>query len=168
MGNRDYEISRWEKAVIPTAIRDAQKKRLTYDRLKRAFLLVDARHGLKALDEEILSLFRHQGVAHQVVLSKIDRVLFPKNKISQECMERNLPFLDETCGELRGKIQPGKADGPEALGEIICCSAETSIDKEKLGLGNLRWAVLAATGLNEDSSKTLSPRIFPNGSSHQI
>lgn len=120
---------------------------MTTYRLRRAFLLIDARHGLKSLDEEILSLFRHQGVAHQIILSKIDYVLFPKKKVSQDRMEKALPLLDEICSNLKSRVQPGGADGPEALGEIICSSAETTLNGKKLGIERLRWAVLAATGL---------------------
>lgn len=120
---------------------------MTIDRLRRAFLLIDARHGLKPLDEELLSLFRHQGIAHQIILSKIDRILFPKNKVSQDRMEKTLPLLDEICAGLKSRVQPGQADGPEALGEIICSSAETTLNGKKLGVEYLRWAVLAATGL---------------------
>ena len=75
-------------------------------------------------------------------------------------MEKNLPLLDEICANLRGEVQPGMADGPEALGEIICCSAETTMEEEKLGLGNLRWAVLAATGLGEESNRIPSSLTF--------
>lgn len=135
---------------------------LTRYRLRRAFLLVDASHGLKRSDEELLSLFRQNAISHQVILSKIDRVLFPKHRPSVARMEQNSPALNRTCQELRGKIQPGNGDGPEALGEILTCSAEVKLEGNKLGIKNIRWAVLAATGLGEAKRKLLSSDLSAN------
>ena len=71
-------------------------------------------------------------------------------------MIRNYPELDRICEQMKGKIQPGNGDGPEALGEIVTCSAEATLEGKKLGINNVRWAVLAATGLGEEKRK-LSP-----------
>lgn len=71
-------------------------------------------------------------------------------------MERNHPELDRICEQMKGRIQPGNGDGPEALGEIITCSAEATLEGKKLGINNVQWAVLAATGLGEEKRK-LSP-----------
>ncbi|QMU56854.1 MAG: YihA family ribosome biogenesis GTP-binding protein [Boseongicola sp.] len=42
--------------------------------LRRAFVLIDARHGVKAVDEEILALLDSSAVTFQVVLTKTDKV----------------------------------------------------------------------------------------------
>ena len=42
--------------------------------LRRAFVLIDARHGVKAVDEEILSLLDNSAVTFQTVLTKADKV----------------------------------------------------------------------------------------------
>ena len=42
--------------------------------LRRAFVLVDARHGIKSVDEEIMSLLDSSAVTFQVVLTKADKV----------------------------------------------------------------------------------------------
>ncbi|MFL5259178.1 MAG: ribosome biogenesis GTP-binding protein YihA/YsxC [Hyphomicrobiales bacterium] len=42
--------------------------------LTRAFVLVDARHGVKSADEEMLSLLDETAVTYQFVLTKIDKV----------------------------------------------------------------------------------------------
>jgi len=42
--------------------------------LRRAFLLVDARHGLKPSDRDAMSLLDSSAVAYQVVLTKADKV----------------------------------------------------------------------------------------------
>jgi len=118
-------------------------------------LLVDALHGLKRSDEEILSLFRQNAISHQIILSKVDRILFPKSNPSAIRMERNSPVLEYICQDLKSKIQPGKGDGPEALGEIVTCSGEATLGGKKIGINNVRWAVLAATGLADEKKKLL-------------
>lgn len=42
--------------------------------LRRAFVLIDSRHGVKAVDEEIMSLLDKAAVPFQVVLTKEDKV----------------------------------------------------------------------------------------------
>lgn len=42
--------------------------------LRRAFVLVDARHGIKKVDEDILKLLDTSAVTFQCVLTKIDKV----------------------------------------------------------------------------------------------
>ncbi len=42
--------------------------------LRRAFVLIDTRHGIKKVDEEILSLLDSAAVTFQVVLTKADKV----------------------------------------------------------------------------------------------
>lgn len=42
--------------------------------LRRAFVLIDARHGVKAVDEEILTLLDRSAVTFQAVLTKIDKI----------------------------------------------------------------------------------------------
>lgn len=42
--------------------------------LRRTFLLIDARHGIKDVDAEIMDLLDETAVSYQVVLTKIDKV----------------------------------------------------------------------------------------------
>jgi len=42
--------------------------------LRRAFVLIDTRHGVKSVDEEIMSLLDSSAVTFQVVLTKADKV----------------------------------------------------------------------------------------------
>ena len=41
--------------------------------LKRVFLLIDARHGIKANDQETMTLLDEAAVSYQVVLTKADK-----------------------------------------------------------------------------------------------
>ncbi len=51
-------------------------------RLKRVYLLLDPHHGIKTSDIVMLRHLQNNGIPHQVVLSKIDRVLFPPGSFS--------------------------------------------------------------------------------------
>ena len=42
--------------------------------LRRVFVLVDSRHGIKDVDEEILKLMDRSAVTFQVVLTKVDKI----------------------------------------------------------------------------------------------
>lgn len=42
--------------------------------LARVYLLIDARHGLKAVDEDVLQLLDVAAVSYQVVLTKLDKI----------------------------------------------------------------------------------------------
>ncbi|MBQ9235194.1 MAG: YihA family ribosome biogenesis GTP-binding protein [Alphaproteobacteria bacterium] len=42
--------------------------------LKRVFLLIDSRHGLKKVDTEIMELLDKAAVTYQIVLTKIDKI----------------------------------------------------------------------------------------------
>ncbi len=46
--------------------------------LKRVYLLIDARHGLKAVDTEALDAFDLAAVSYQIVLTKADRLKTPQ------------------------------------------------------------------------------------------
>ena len=45
--------------------------------LRRACVLVDSRHGLKPVDDEIMKMLDEAGVAYQIVLTKIDKIKEP-------------------------------------------------------------------------------------------
>jgi GTP-binding protein len=74
--------------------------------LRRAFVLVDARHGVKAVDEEILTLLDRSAVTFQAVLTKVD-------KISRS--ER-----DAVIEQVKGAL----AKHPAAYPEIVVTSSE--------------------------------------------
>ncbi len=74
--------------------------------LRRAFVLVDARHGIKAVDEEIMSLLDRSAVTFQTVLTKIDKI-----KESER---------DKVLAQVREKL----AKHPAAYPEIVLTSSE--------------------------------------------
>ena len=91
--------------------------------LRRAFLLVDSRHGLKAVDDEIMGLLDRAAVTFQVVMTKAD-------KPGSRDLEASIRQVAATL-----------AKHPAAYPEIIVTSSETG-----RGLPTLR-AEIAGMGL---------------------
>jgi GTP-binding protein len=60
-------VARWQ-----ALLRDYLAGRPT---LRRAFVLIDSRHGIKAVDHEIMALLDRAAVTFQVVLTKADKIL---------------------------------------------------------------------------------------------
>ncbi|KAI4215823.1 MAG: hypothetical protein LQ351_001811 [Letrouitia transgressa] len=119
-------------------------------RLVRAFVLIDTHHGCKRSDLTLLAALRQNAVSHQVVASKIDRVLFAGRKQhSERLLNTNSPCLLRKFEEIQEQLNLIESEGPRPLGELVGCSAEASIENgRRLGINNLRWAVLAATGFS--------------------
>ena len=74
--------------------------------LRRAFVLVDGRHGVKKVDTEIMSMLDGSAVTFQVVLTKLDKV---KEKDRENILE-----------QVRSSLQ----NHPAAFPEIILTSSE--------------------------------------------
>jgi GTP-binding protein len=60
------QVDAWTKLVF-----DYLKGRVT---LKRVYVLIDSRHGIKKNDEDVLSLLDKAAVSYQVVLTKADKI----------------------------------------------------------------------------------------------
>jgi GTP-binding protein len=72
-----------------------QWTRLVFDylrgrsRLKRVYLLIDARHGIKKNDEEVMDLLDRAAVSYQLVLTKADKIKPPAAaKLVEETAKR--------------------------------------------------------------------------------
>lgn len=87
--------------------------------LRRAFVLVDSRHGMKPVDEEIMQLMNKSALAFQVVLTKLDKIKTHE--------------LDKVLEQVRRKL----VKHPAAFPELILTSSEKGE-----GLATLR-AVIA-------------------------
>jgi len=59
-------VERWQK-LLKSYLAGRQT-------LRRAFVLIDARHGAKAVDEEIMTLLDRAAVTFQCVMTKVDKV----------------------------------------------------------------------------------------------
>ena len=134
----------WGKEVLKYLERRKQ--------LRRTFVLVDAEHGLKKSDLEILVHLRRSGVGHQVVLSKVDKLLWSGSKApSAGKLELKTGALRKICKEVGSKVDAEAGDGRSAITDILCCSAEKSLTgHRKIGVDEIRWAVLRACGMDCD------------------
>jgi GTP-binding protein len=109
-------VDAWTKLVF-----DYLRGRAT---LKRVYVLIDSRHGIKSNDEEVLSLLDKAAMSYQIVLTKTDKI-----------KEAGVPRL---IAETLEKIKKRPAAFPEVL--------STSSEKTK-GLDELRAAILKTVGL---------------------
>lgn len=92
--------------------------------LKRAYLLIDARHGLKAVDAEALDALDQAAVSYQIVLTKADKIK---------------PAELET---VKAKTLAAIAKRPAAFPRVAATSSEKGT-----GLAELRAEIVAACGL---------------------
>lgn len=108
------QVDAWTKLVF-----DYLKGRVT---LKRVYVLIDSRHGLKTIDDDVLSLLDKAAVSYQIVLTKID-------KIKEPAVPK---LIDETLSKIRKR--------PAAFPEVIATSSEKGE-----GMPELRDAILLAS-----------------------
>lgn len=107
------QVDAWTKLVF-----DYLRGRST---LKRVYVLIDSRHGVKKNDEDVFALLDKAAVSYQIVLTKTDKI-----------KDAGVPRLIE---ETRQKILKHPAAYPEVLA--------TSSEKSR-GLDDLRNAILTA------------------------
>lgn len=88
--------------------------------LRRVFLMIDSRHGLKKDDLDIMKMLDECAVAYQIILTKID-------KISAQELQK---IYDKTLSELKNH--------PAGLNDILATSAE-----KKLGLEVLKAEIFS-------------------------
>jgi GTP-binding protein len=106
-------VDAWTKLVF-----DYLRGRST---LKRVYVLIDSRHGIKKNDDEVFNLLDKAAVSYHVVLTKTDKI-----------KDAGVPRLIE---ETRTKI----AKRPAAYPDVIATSSE-----KNNGLDDLRDAILTA------------------------
>ena len=88
--------------------------------LKRVFLLIDARHGIKDADEPVMKAMDEAAVSYQIVLTKTD-------KIARGALERTLE-----------KVTARIARHPAAHPRVLPTSSQ-----KRLGMGELRDEIVA-------------------------
>ena len=139
--------------------------------LKRAFVLIDGRHGLKSGDLTMLRLLRKQGISAQVVISKCDKT---SKTDSEDLVKKLWSDIQETV----------KGPGLGLLGEVLVVGLlgdgrknDTIHYDNMRGVHEVQWAVLRATGLDEyatnftsQASKkaSTSPQQIVSGNGHAV
>jgi GTP-binding protein len=108
-------VDAWTKLVF-----DYLRGRAT---LKRVYVLIDSRHGIKKNDDEVLDLLDKAAVSYQIVLTKTDKI-----------KEAGVPrLIAETLEKIKKR--------PAAYPFIVATSSEKGN-----GLDDLRGAILEAIG----------------------
>ncbi|MBB4193633.1 GTP-binding protein [Rhizobium aethiopicum] len=104
------QVDKWTKLVF-----DYLRGRAT---LKRVYVLIDSRHGIKKNDEEVLDLLDKAAVSYQLVLTKTDKIKAPAvPKLLADTAEKirkrpaAYPYLLSTSSE--------KGDGLDDLRQAI-------------------------------------------------
>lgn len=90
--------------------------------LRRAFLLIDMRHGVKEVDADIMRMLDTSAVTFQVVLTKADKI--------------GVAAREKTLGQVREKLSKHAAAYPE----LVVTSSETGD-----GIANLRAIIAGLT-----------------------
>ncbi|MBI0177488.1 ribosome biogenesis GTP-binding protein YihA/YsxC [Bartonella apis] len=107
------QVDQWTKLIF-----DYLRGRTT---LKRVYVLIDARHGIKKNDQDVLTLLDKAAVSYQIVLTKIDKI-----------KPAELQKLVDNTHKVTVKR-------PAAFPHIIATSSEKGI-----GLDDLRETILEA------------------------
>ena len=107
-------VDRWTELVF-----DYLRGRVT---LKRVYVLIDSRHGIKKIDEDVLALLDKAAVSYQIVLTKTDKI--------------KPPAVEKLIRETATKV----FKRPAAFPEVLSTSSEKGA-----GLDVLRQAIFTAT-----------------------
>lgn len=97
--------------------------------LRRTLLLIDARHGIKDVDRQIMAILDRTAVSYQVVLTKADKIT------SAELSER----VEAVAAEMRSH--------PAAHPDVIPTSA-----RDQIGIAELRGGLAALSDWGADIS----------------
>ena len=82
--------------------------------LKRVYVLIDSRHGIKKNDDDVLDLLDKAAVSYQVILTKTD-------KIKDPAVPR---LIAETLEKIKKR--------PAAFPEVLATSSEKGLGMEEL------------------------------------
>ncbi len=99
-------VKQWQKLIF-----DYLRGRVN---LRRVFLLIDSRHGLKKVDKEVMEMLDKAAVTYQIVLTKVDKISFKALK------NQETSILNEVKNHAA------------AYNEIIATSSEKNIGLEDL------------------------------------
>ena len=113
LGDRHYlvDLPGYGYANAPVAVVEKWQKLLKQylagrQTLRRAFVLIDTRHGIKPVDEEIMALLDSAAVTFQCVLTKADKV--------------KAKDMDRVLAQVRQKL----SKHPAAFPELVLTSSE--------------------------------------------
>lgn len=134
--------SQWSEAIMSYLVKRKN--------IRRAFVLLDAIHGVGAGDRHMIEVLRGLAIPYQIIATKCDRLLLHKGSQSE---------VRQALTSLRSQVQLDTQKEQElGLGEIISVGNLHAAalrgkppPKTKdipFGLQNLQWAILRAAGLD--------------------
>jgi GTP-binding protein len=124
--------------------------------LRRAFLLIEAEHGIKDNDRQLLLMLKDHDVPFEIVLAKADKILLPGSRTpALKTLEGRFSILREKMEAIRATVMDLELDSGK-IGEVIACSSDKRVDGKTLGIDNIRFAMLSAAGLEQKASSALT------------
>ncbi len=108
----ESQVKQWQKMIFTYLQGRAS--------LKRVFLLIDSRHGIKKVDSDIMELLDKAAVTYQIVLTKIDKISAAELSVIQK----------NTADEVKKHAA--------AYAKILTTSSE-----KKIGISELRAEIAA-------------------------
>ena len=107
----ESQVKQWQKVIFAYL-----QGRVS---LKRVFLLIDVRHGIKKVDKEVMEMLDKAAVTYQLVLTKADKVSETQAKAVKEDVEKSL------------------SEHPAAYNRVLMTSSE-----KRFGLSEVRAEIL--------------------------
>jgi len=107
----EAQVKQWQKVIFAYL-----QGRVS---LKRVFLLIDVRHGIKKVDKEVMKMLDKAAVTYQLVLTKTDKV------------------SETHATSVKKDIEKSLLEHPAVYNRILMTSSE-----KKLGLSELRAEIL--------------------------
>lgn len=84
-------VKNWQKLINTYLVGRAN--------LRRVFLLIDSRHGIKKIDEEIMEMLDVAAVTYQIVLTKIDKI--SDKKLAKVLEDTNKKISEHTAAHVK-------------------------------------------------------------------
>ncbi|EGD93484.1 hypothetical protein TESG_01028 [Trichophyton tonsurans CBS 112818] len=131
--------------------------------LRRVFLIIECKAGVKNSDKEVLSILREFTVPHQIIVSKADNFITEDRAGNHEAHRTaSLKQFRQIISRIRKEVTPTLEEGIPPLGDILACSNKIRIgeghNKHPLGIDALQWSILQAAGFDHQPSQTLPPQ----------
>jgi len=127
--------------------------------LRRTFLLIDAEHGVKTSDRQLLALIKDIAIPYQVILSKADKIVFPGSRTpGPEALEARLSELRRTMESVKEAVQPNRRMTEVQLEKSLLAVLKNGLKEREWGLmlsdllcyGQLGWNIdQRSTWLNQ-------------------
>ena len=108
----EAQVKQWQKVIMAYL-----QGRVN---LKRVFLLVDSRHGLKNVDQEIMEMLDKAAVTYQIVLTKTDKISCAELAKIEEATHAEIAKHGAAYPQILATSSEKKTGLDELRAEIAC------------------------------------------------